>query len=181
MIRFEYLVGKIVTISGYIGGWLIVLMGLLIFVEVISRYVFNWALMLSDEFSGYMLVALVYIGACFAWRQHAHVRITFLVSRLPSKIASRMRLISLVVVLFFLTTLLWSTYSFLSMSFRLKMHSSSWLRVPLQGPHMTLMIGFSLFALIVIVDIVTTVIRIRAGENVEEVKERAGKNVKEAN
>ena len=172
--HFEHVIGKIVTVSGHFGGWLIVLMGLLIFVEAVSRYIFNWALMLSDEFAGYILVALAYIGASYTWRQRAHVRITFLVSRLSPKVASWVRLISMVVVFIFLITLLWSTYSFLLMSFRLQMHSSSWLRLPLQGPHITLMIGFTFFALVVILDIVRAMIKIRAGENIEETKTMPG-------
>ena len=171
MTRFEHIervISKIVTVSKYFGGGLVILMALLIFVEAVSRYVFNWALMLSDELAGYMLVAMVYIGSAYTWRQRAHVRITFLTSRLSPKAENWMRMISMSVVFIFLITLLWSTYTFLIMSFKYQMHSSSWLRLPLQIPHLTLMIGFSLFTIVVIIDITRAIIKIRSGENVEE-------------
>ncbi len=53
------------NIAGYIGGWLVPLMTLLILIEVVMRYVVHQPLMISDEFSAYMLVALAYIGLAY--------------------------------------------------------------------------------------------------------------------
>jgi len=116
-------------------------MALLVFIEVISRYVFRQALMVGDEFSAYMLVALCFLGAAYTWKEKGHVRITALVSRLPTKVASWLRLITLVFVFLFVLGLCQASYGFMSMSFKLHMASATWLHFPLQGIHILLPIG----------------------------------------
>ena len=156
------------NLAGYFSGWLVPTMALLVFIEVISRYVFRRALLVGDEFAAYMLVALCFLGAAYTWREKGHVRITALVSRLPTKVASWLRLVTLTLVFLFVVGLCQATYGFMKMSFKLHMASPSWLHFPLQGPHMTLPIGFAILAVILMVDIARTAMKIRAGESAEE-------------
>ena len=95
MRRIERLVGSLAALGGYFSGWLVLVMVVLVFVEVFTRYVLNRPLMLADELSAYMLVALCFLGAAYTWKEGAHVRITALVSRLPAKVASWLRLATL--------------------------------------------------------------------------------------
>ena len=77
------IIEKVADFLGYVSGWLVPAMMLLVAVEVFMRYVLHDPAMVADEFSAYMLVALSYLGLSYTWRQGGHVRITLLVSRLP--------------------------------------------------------------------------------------------------
>ena len=156
------------NILGYIAGWFVLLMMLLVLVEVISRYVFNRPLMVADEFGSYLLVAVSYLAAAYAWKEKGHVRITALVSRLPPRVSSWLRLITLLLALIVAIGLSQSAYSYLQTSFRLGMASGSWLNFPLQGPHMTLMIGFVLLSLIITVEVTRAIKNFRRGQSIEE-------------
>jgi len=47
-------------------------MMMLVVVDVFMRYVMRQPLMVSDEFSAYMLVALSYLGFAYTWREKGH-------------------------------------------------------------------------------------------------------------
>lgn len=143
-------------------------MMLLVLVEVFTRYILNRPLMLSDEFAAYMLVAVSFLAAAYTWKEKGHVRITALVSRLPPGISKWLRLITLLLALGVAAGLSQSAYSYLQTSFKLRMASGTWLHFPLQGPQMTLIIGFSLLSLLIMVGIVRAIMKIRAGESIEE-------------
>ncbi len=156
------------NILGYIAGWLVLLMMLLILTEVISRYVFHRPLMVSDEFGSYLLVAVSYLAAAYAWKEKGHIRITILVNKLPLRISNWLRLVTLLLALIVAIGLSQSAYSYLQTSFRLNMASGSWLHFPLQGPHMTLMIGFVLLSLILVMEVTRAIMHLHQGERVEE-------------
>jgi TRAP-type C4-dicarboxylate transport system permease small subunit len=124
--------------------------------------------MIADEFSAYLLVALTFLGAAYTWKERGHVRITALIGRLPPKVASWSRLIALILALIFVLVLSQSGRHFVAYSFRFHVSSASWLHTPLQVPHLTLLIGFILLALMVVVEIAKAVVSIRAGRSADE-------------
>lgn len=66
---------------------LIVLMGLMvivIFTQVFSRYVVGSSISWTEELARYLLIYLTFIGSAVAVREHAHLRVDFLVVRLPA-------------------------------------------------------------------------------------------------
>ena len=144
------------------------LMMLLVFFEVIMRYAVGRPPLIADEFSAYMLVAVAFLGIAFTWRERGHVRITALVSRLPLKISSWMRLLAFILAFVFTVALTFASYQYLHYSFDLGLRSSTHLRFPLQGPQMVLPIGFALLSLVLIVDVAQAVVNLRSGKAVDE-------------
>jgi TRAP-type transport system small permease protein len=61
------------------------LMVLLVFGNVVLRYVFNTGLTLSEELSRWLFVYLVFLGAVVAMREHGHLGMDGLVKRLPPR------------------------------------------------------------------------------------------------
>ena len=106
--KFERIIESISNVGGYFSGWLVPLMIVLVLYEVFMRYVVHQPPMVADEFSAYMLVAMLHMA------------------------------------------------------------SSTWLNFPLQGPQMTLVIGFSILALLQVVEITKVITDIRAGIRIEE-------------
>lgn len=143
-------------------------MVVLILYEVFMRYVVHQSPMLADEFSAYMLVAISYLAAGYTFREKGHVRITALVSRLPTRLSNWLRVTTLVIGLGFSIVLTKSSYDLMAFSFKLRMASSTWLTFPLQVPQMTLAIGFTILSLLLIVEIAKAITNIRAGISIEE-------------
>ena len=158
---------KIAYLGAYYSGWLVPLMMMLVVVEVFMRYVLHQPLMLADEFSAYMLVAVSYLGTAYTWRQGGHVRVTVLVSRLSSRTAGWMRFIGLILVLIFMIELDRVSYKMITYALQINLRSSTWLMFPLFWPQLAVFIGFVLLTLLLGIDIVKTFIKIRAGEKME--------------
>ena len=164
----EHGTDRVTDIFGYFCKWLVPIMVALIFAEVFARYALKKPLMVADEYGAYMLVALCFLGAAYAWKEKSHVRITFLVSRLPLRAAVYLRLLTLIISFIFMALLTQASYGFIATSFKLGLKSSTWLITPLQVPHMTVVIGFFLLSLLLIGKIAKAIMHIRAGVTDEE-------------
>lgn len=60
-------------------------MVVLVFTNVVLRYVFNSGIATSEELSRWLLVWLTFLGAIVALRQHAHLGVDTLVKALPPR------------------------------------------------------------------------------------------------
>lgn len=167
MNRLGSIIDKAADFAGYLSGWLVPLMMMLVVVDVFMRYVMHQPLMVADEFSAYMLVALSFLGFAYTWRQGGHVRIEVLVSRFPPRVNDWVRLIGLILTLIFMIELDRAAYKMIVYALEMKMRSSTWLMFPLFWPQLTIFVGFVLFTLVLAVDIVRTGAKIRAGGNAE--------------
>ncbi|MDI6756059.1 MAG: TRAP transporter small permease [Thermodesulfobacteriota bacterium] len=170
MSRISSIIERTADIGGHFSGWLVPLMLILVAVEVFMRYILGQPLIIADEFSAYLLVALSYLGLAYTWRQGGHVRISLLVSHLPPKVASWVRLIALIMILMFLIGISHAGYVMIMYALKINLKSSTWLTVPLFWPQLTVFIGFILLTLQLAVEIARAIVRIRAGENVEEIR-----------
>lgn len=158
---------KIAYWGGCFSGWLVPIMMLLVVVDVFMRYVMRQPLMISDEFSAYMVVALSYLGLAYTWRQKGHVRIEILVSRFSSRAYSWVRLLGMIVTFIFMIELDRAAYKMVAYALQINLRSSTWLTFPLFWPQLTVFLGFIMLTLLLAVDIVRAIDRVRAGERVE--------------
>ena len=154
--------------GGYLSGWLVPVMMVLMVVEAFMRYVIEKPPMIADEFSAYLLVAISYLGLAYTWRQKGHVRITIFVSRFPPRFSSWLRLVTLLLNFIFLLALSQTGYKMIVYALQINLRSSTWLTFPLFWPQLTVFIGFILLTLLLLVEIARAIDKIRAGENVEE-------------
>lgn len=79
MVRFILGLGVIA------GGLLIAFLALMVATEVIGRSLFNVSLLLADEYSGYIVVALVFLGIPYALFHDALLRVDFVFERLRGR------------------------------------------------------------------------------------------------
>lgn len=70
-------------VSGDVTAWIVFGALCLVLAEVVTRYFFNRPLGLADEFGGYALVAITFLGLAYTLKEKAHVRVTMVVDRLP--------------------------------------------------------------------------------------------------
>lgn len=86
---------------GYFAGWILLGIIALTMVEVLTRYVMGQPLILCDEFGGYSLFAITFLGLAYCAQGKGHIRITFIVERMNSKVSSRIRVVTLSLVLLY--------------------------------------------------------------------------------
>jgi TRAP-type C4-dicarboxylate transport system permease small subunit len=167
MTRLGAVIEKIAYLGGYLSGWLVPLMMMLVVVDVFMRYVMHQPLMVADEFSAYMLVALSFLGFAYTWREGGHVRIEVLVMRLPVRVNEWLRLVGLLLTLAFMLAMDGAAYKMVAYALQMHMRSSTWLMFPLFWPQLPIFIGFLLLTALVAVDVVRAGGKIRAHRKAE--------------
>jgi TRAP-type C4-dicarboxylate transport system permease small subunit len=152
---------------GYLSGWLVPLMMLLVVVDVFMRYVMHRPLMVSDELSAYMLVALAFLGFAYTWREKGHVRVEVLVSRLSPRAQDRVRLAGLILTFAFMLEMNRSAFKMIVYAHQMKMRSSTWMMFPLFWPQLTIFVGFVLLTLVLAADILRLWAKLRTEKATE--------------
>ncbi len=77
-------------------------MATLVFVNVVTRYVFNFSIIWAEEVSQYLMIWIAYLGAGLALREGRHVALEMLHDRLPALLSRRLRMVVGGLVLAFL-------------------------------------------------------------------------------
>jgi TRAP-type C4-dicarboxylate transport system permease small subunit len=161
------LVGKLSYGTGCLAALVLLAIVALTMAEVVSRYVLRNPLILSDELGGYALVAISCLGLAYCAMERSHIRITFVVERLSPRTAGWTRLATLALGLVFLAVAAWVSWDFLGDSFTRDMRSNSMLRTPLKWPQMALPVGFTLFALVMLAQLIQAIADLRAGRSAD--------------
>lgn len=140
--------------SGHLSAWLLFALMCLVLIEVVTRYVLRSPLIIADELGAYAVVAIAFMGLAFTWKERGHVRIEFVISKLPTKARNWLRLITLILATAFVLVLIYAGYNVVAYSVGHGVRSDSWLRTLLQWPQVVLVIGVVLLLFQLIVEIV---------------------------
>ncbi|MBI4186024.1 MAG: TRAP transporter small permease [Chloroflexi bacterium] len=143
--------------SGQVAAWIAFVMMLLMITEVFARYLFHSPLLVSNELSGYMLVAITFIGLGYTWTRKGHVRITFVVERLPGKVRNWLRLANIIIAIAFTGILVRASYGLVQSSLRFGDRSEEWLRTPQAWPQLALIAGSVMLLLALVCDFIEAV------------------------
>ena len=151
-------------VSGHLQGWVLVALMVLILVEVATRYIMQNPLSVAEEYGGYMLVAITYIGLAYTWKQRTHVRVEFVLEKLPLKVRLTLRLLTIIVAAVFSGFMIVASVQLVQESFAFGDRSGSWLRTPLAWPQMALVLGSVLLCLQLCVEIIKAARNLKNGE-----------------
>lgn len=72
---------------------------LLVFLNVVLRYVFNSGITWSVELSGFLFVWLIFMGAVIALKEHGHLGVDLFVGKLPLKAQKGMFVLTNIVMI----------------------------------------------------------------------------------
>lgn len=141
-------------ISGYLSGWMIFGLMVLVTVGVVARRVFGHALIFGDEYSAYMMVFCVFMGGAYTLQQDAHIRVDVLAIRLDERLRISLRFITSCLSLIYGAVLTWKT-GWLVLYYREIGHEAlSVLETPTWIPAMAVPIGLAVLTLQMIVCLV---------------------------
>ena len=126
-----------------VAGVCVVVMAVLVFFQVVMRYVFSAPTSWSDEIAVYAMLWSVYISASWAVRERAHIRVMNLINLFPGRIGLGLAVLSDLVWFVFAIYLTWQSFL---------LHLSMWelpfespvLGVAQKWPYLCLVAGFAL-------------------------------------
>ena len=148
---FYYLIVSVSKFAASVGAGVVVLMMLVVAYSVVNRYILNTPVTWTDELSGYLVVALVMLGAADALRRGDHISVDLITSRLTKRGKRLVEIWGYVVVLVFSSVLLMSSKQTIDYSINFEIVSEGYLEVPMWIPQSFLILGGSLVFLVALV------------------------------
>ncbi|TET90768.1 MAG: TRAP transporter small permease [Desulfobacteraceae bacterium] len=146
-----------VILGGHLMGWLLMVLMFMILVEVLTRYILQSPLSIAEEYGGYILVAITFLGLGYTWKERGHVRVEWVINVLSPKARSWLRLITLIMATAFALIMIKASYDLVSYSYLFGTRSGSWLRTPLIWPQTVLIIGAVLLFIQLIAELIRAV------------------------
>jgi TRAP-type C4-dicarboxylate transport system permease small subunit len=83
------------------------LMAVLIFLQVVMRYVFESSLVWSEELIRWLFIWMIWVGVAYAFKTGEHMRIEAFVDILPKAVRQRLETILKAVMIVFLLRITW--------------------------------------------------------------------------
>lgn len=133
-------------------------------IDVAMRYFFNRSAVESFEISGYGLAACIGLGLAFTVTTKAHIRVDFLVAKLPFPVRAACDLLAACALALVAAALAWFAWGTVSQSWSMGARSMSHLQIPIVIPQGLWWIGLFWFACMAILAPVQAVIRLVQGD-----------------
>lgn len=138
-------VKTISRIAYIVGGWLLILLSIMVCAEIVLRKVFNQSLQGVDEYGGYALAVTSAIGFAFAFYEGSHIRIDVLVRRLPQSLRILSSLVAHLSLLVVAGLFAWYAALLTIESWEIDAFANTPLRTPLYIPQAIWAGGMGLF------------------------------------
>lgn len=142
---------------------LLTLFTIILFIQVIMRYVFNASLSWSEEIARYMFIWMVYIGVSYGAKQMKHLKIDAFLSVFPKKARPYVMVIADVLVIVFAVYVVLSASSMVQRIAKLGTQSTA-LGIPMKYVYAAPLVGFALTAIRQVQAIIVHVGQLKRGE-----------------
>ena len=125
-------------------------MAVVVFLQVIFRYVINFPLFWTEEFARYCLVWASLLGAAVAIKRGQHIAVTFFMERIPAGARRLLSKVALAAVAFILTVILWGGVQLVIVT---RAQLSPALRISMSIPYLAVPVGSAimLFHMLVLI------------------------------
>jgi len=153
------LIVSVSKLAAAVGAGVVVLMMLVVSYSVVNRYILNTPITWTDELSGYLVVALVMLGAADALRRGDHISVDLITARLAKRGKQLVEIWSCIVVLVFSFVLLISSKKTIEYSVNFEIVSEGYLEIPMWIPQSFLILGGSLVFLVALAKLTRAVNR----------------------
>lgn len=95
------------TIEEFFAALAMALICLITFANVLVRYFTDESFAFTEEFSVFLMVVLTFVGASAAFAKNVHIRMSFLVERMPPRIAHGVEIIVMLVSAALFAIIVW--------------------------------------------------------------------------
>jgi len=148
----------------YLCVFLMSFMTLLIFVQVVMRYVFNNSLSWSEELARYVFIWLIYLGISYGCKLRKHIKIDAALYLFPKKVRPYVILLGDILFVAFAIYITVTGFNYSMAQIQYNMRSPA-LKIPFQYIYMSTVVGFGLAT---IREIQTIIYRVKCLKNGEE-------------
>lgn len=145
---------------------LLIGMSVLIFVQVVMRYVFQNSLVWSEELARYLFVWLVYLSVSYTAKREKHIRIDAAFFLYPKKVRPYVELLSDIIVFLFAIFILFTSVTVVG-KIAWSGQISPALHIPMEYVYAAPLVGFALTTLR---SVQTIVKRVKQFQNAKEVE-----------
>jgi len=148
---------RLITGSGVLSGFFILLTAILVGFEVVMRYVLNAPTTWTFDVTLFLIIYSAYLGSAYTMRQGKHVRVEFFTQwlsryRLPSTVLAVLCNLVLLVFWGFAT---WTTFRETITAYEFSEVTQSYLRFPMVIPLLAIVLGGALIILQLIADTIS--------------------------
>ncbi|MCI8599713.1 MAG: TRAP transporter small permease [Lachnospiraceae bacterium] len=135
----------------------------ILFIQVIMRYVFNNSLSWSEELARYLFIWLVFIGISYGAKQMKHLKIDVFLNIFPKKFRPYVIIFADMVVLIFSIMVIYSAYSIVTQYMKMGSASPA-LRIPTWFIQSSSIVGYGLTTIRQIQTIIYRIKELKAGD-----------------
>lgn len=123
--------------------------------QIVCRKLFNSPLEFPEELSVFLLIGIVYFGVVVVERRDAHIRVGFLVDRMPKWARRTVLLLSKLFALAYALVLVTGEAALVSTTLNLKSGAA---RIPIWWDHLALSVACALWAAATVTDLARSLI-----------------------
>lgn len=107
---FGWLNGRVSLWLARVAAWILALLAVITFCDVVARYVFNSPFTFTVELTEFAMGLLVYFGMGLTTHENEHISVDVLTLRLPPQLRAVFALVTNVIALGFLILLVWQLW-----------------------------------------------------------------------
>lgn len=130
----------------YFGFFSLIFASLLIFVQVVLRYVFNYSLYWSEEVARYLIIWFIFIGSSIAVREKAHATVDLLLVYLPPLFKRILSILGSVIAIIFFVLIIQSGIQTIENVMQFNNVTPA-LGIPMYIPYLAIPVGSTLMIL----------------------------------
>lgn len=131
------------NLEEYFGFFSLIFASLLIFVQVVLRYVFNYSLYWSEEMARYLIIWFIFIGSSIAVREKSHATVDLLLTYLPSRYKHILSMIGSSIAIIFFVMIIISGFQTIENVLRFS-NTTPALGIPMFIPYLAIPVGSAL-------------------------------------
>lgn len=147
-------IDKFFLIGSWISGLCLIAIVLLVGTELICRNLFHFSLLVSDEFSGYLLVGCIAFGMSSSFREGSFLRVDFIYLRFRNRVKRIVDLLYGTLSIVFVGILCYQAYRLASVSFLRGSRAPTLADTPLWIPQAIIPIGFGVLLIALVLDLI---------------------------
>lgn len=144
------MIQKLMKVEDFILLVLLSIMGIVLLVQVCTRYVFSRPLMWTEEIARYLHINITFLGIGYGIRNKAHIRMVFFIEKMPPNIRMIINIITNVFLLFLITLIIPSSFTLINDQYGL---ISIGLGIRMHYIYLCIPIGFTIAGLYLLTDI----------------------------
>jgi TRAP-type C4-dicarboxylate transport system permease small subunit len=156
--KISLVIGKLLNVAVVV---LLVLMSVLIFAQVLGRFIFQNGLFWAEELARFSMVTMVYLGAGLACKYGDHIKVTVLEEMFKGRIRKIYRIIIALISIGFLSIL---TYYGLSVLGMVSSQLSANMQLPMSVVYVMIPTGAAIMILYLLIEIIEIVFLADKGE-----------------